>query len=158
MFLIRGYSLIELIIVIALIAVLAAASMSFLGPGQQRYGRDARRQADLQSIASAVELYRTDNGTYPPGSSWASLTTILTGTGYLRNVPTDVTTGRQYAYTSYYFGGAGAGPTPCVAPNRCPGFALCAALERNTTPIPASYPVCGSCGGAVSCSFRVTNP
>jgi general secretion pathway protein G len=64
-----GFTLIELIIVISIIAVLAGAVLSIINPiTLQQRSRDARRKADLEAIRQALELYRAENKQYPAGS------------------------------------------------------------------------------------------
>ena len=158
----KGFTLVELIITVGLVALLSVGVVSLLGRGQQQYGRDARRQADLNSMASALEVYRTDNGSYPGTVGW--IPTMMAG-GYLRVGPTDPAGGgRAYAYSAYYFDTSG-NPQNCnVAPTRCPSFALCAAGEKATggtpTPVSTGFPACGSgsCGTGFNCSYKVTNP
>jgi prepilin-type N-terminal cleavage/methylation domain-containing protein len=68
----KGFTLIELLTVIAIIGIITAASATILNPaGQLAKARDAERKAELQQIRSALELYRSDNGTYPV-SGWVS--------------------------------------------------------------------------------------
>lgn len=60
----RGFTLIELIVVIALVAVLAA----IVAPNLLGKAGDANRKAamvQLEKIASSVELYRLETGRYP---------------------------------------------------------------------------------------------
>lgn len=60
----RGFTLIELIVVIALIAVLAAVvAPNLLGKADQAKRKAARVQVD--KIGTAVELYRLETGRYP---------------------------------------------------------------------------------------------
>lgn len=64
----NGFTLIELLVVIAIIGVLSALLMAnFVGVRQR--ARDAQRKSDLRQIQSALELYRSDNGSYPTYSS-----------------------------------------------------------------------------------------
>ncbi len=61
----RGFTIVELLIVIVVIGILAAITIVAFN-GTQARGRDAGRIAKIKSIAKAIELYNTDNGRYPP--------------------------------------------------------------------------------------------
>jgi len=66
----KGFTLIEMLIVVAIIGILAGAVLVGLGP-VQKGGRDARRLSDLRQVQNGLELYFNKNGTYP--ASGASL-------------------------------------------------------------------------------------
>lgn len=57
-----------MLIVIVIIGILAAALVPRLQDVQAR-ARDTKRKADLRSIDTALQIYQSDNGQYPP-SSW----------------------------------------------------------------------------------------
>lgn len=59
-----GFTLVELLIVIVVIAILAAISVVAYSGIQQR-ARDSQRVQDVKTIAQALELYYMDNGHYP---------------------------------------------------------------------------------------------
>lgn len=104
----RGFTLIEILIVVAIIAVLASAVLVGLGP-VQRGGRDARRISDLRQVQTALELYYNKSGAYPSATTWVDLTTALTGAGIgVAKVPNDPISGRNYLYgtngTGYVLG------------------------------------------------------
>lgn len=60
----RGFTLIELMIAISIVAIISAVGLVSYSKAQQ-LGRDARRKSDLQEIAKALQLYYNDNGRYP---------------------------------------------------------------------------------------------
>lgn len=70
----KGFTLIEILIVVAIIAILASIVLVGLGP-TQALGRDSRRLSDLQEVQNALELYYNANGYYPGGGSPATMAT-----------------------------------------------------------------------------------
>ncbi len=67
----KGFTLIELMVVIALIAVLSSIVISVLS-GAQRDAKDKRRIADIQQLQKALELYHIDHQGYPKESEGAN--------------------------------------------------------------------------------------
>jgi prepilin-type N-terminal cleavage/methylation domain-containing protein len=64
----HAFTLIEMITVIAIIAVLSGMIISLSGLMSTRQNR-AKAQGDLTALISACEAYRTDNGGYPQDSA-----------------------------------------------------------------------------------------
>lgn len=61
----KGFTLIELIVVVTIIAVLTVVGVVSYS-GTNKKARDSRRMADLEKIRIALELYRQGTGsTYP---------------------------------------------------------------------------------------------
>lgn len=61
----RAFTLIELLIVVAILAVLAAIAVPNFLEAQAR-SKVARAAADLRTIATGLEAYAADANTYPP--------------------------------------------------------------------------------------------
>lgn len=99
----RGFTLIEVLIVVFIIGLLASVVLVGLGAFRQR-GRDARRIADLRSTQNGLELYYSKNGLYPASSDWTTLKNELTGAGIgVNNIPNDPSGGS----TAYQYGSDG---------------------------------------------------
>lgn len=66
-----AFTLIEMLIVIVIIGILAAALIPRLQSVQWR-ARDTKRKADITQIHNAILIYSTDNGKYPQSlnASW----------------------------------------------------------------------------------------
>ncbi len=60
----RGFSLIELMVVITIIGILASIVYASLGQGSVKT-RDAKRQSDLRMVETALAAYKRANGRYP---------------------------------------------------------------------------------------------
>lgn len=82
----KGFTLIEMLIVVAIIGILSSLILVGLASFRSR-GRDARRVADVKQVQNALEVYYTKNLKYPAvtgGSAedrWEELTTTVTGGG-----------------------------------------------------------------------------
>ena len=117
----KGFSLIEILVVVTIIGLLTVtAAVTYTAFLKQ--ARDAKRKTDLGQISVALEMYRSNNDTYPTtGFSQLTAPTI-----YIQSVPTDP---KNPTYTYYYLGTASdytlgsyleGGGTTCVA-GQCGG-------------------------------------
>lgn len=91
----KGFTLIELLIVIAIIGILSTVLMvNFIGIRER--ARDAKRKSDLRQIQQALELYKSDVGSYPPQSAIDNTCggPLSNGnTTYMSKIPADPSTG-----------------------------------------------------------------
>jgi type II secretion system protein G len=68
----KGFTLIELLIVVAIIAILAAIAVPNFLEAQVR-SKVSRAQADMRSLATALESYHIDANHYPRDEVWWAL-------------------------------------------------------------------------------------
>lgn len=114
-----GFTIIELLVVVAIIALLTTVGLVTFTQTNKR-ARDGKRKADLEQLRSALVLYRTDNGTYPGAISWSDMTPIQT---YIS--ATTIQDPLSSPHPQYTYSSSG-GNT----------FTVCATLEAST---PSSY-------------------
>lgn len=131
----RGFTLIEVLIVISLIGTLSLLGLN----GFQkisRGGRDALRKTELEKIRSAAEVYKSETNVYPPETSTCM---AYLSESYIKPYPADPMV-PTYTY--------------CYKRLTDLTYDICAHLENGDT---ADY--CGAttaCGA--NCNYAVTNP
>ena len=81
----RGFTLLELLVVMTIIGILAAIAVPALRDSPKR-AREATLRADLFTFRSVIDQYKGDKGEYPPSFD------VLVKDGYLRKIPIDPTT------------------------------------------------------------------
>jgi len=112
----KGFTLVELLVVMAIISILATVIIGGFRSSQMR-GRDAGRKSDLKQIANALEIFYSDYGKYPPASgtqiagcsynpatgigaacAWGSSEFTDGKTVYFKTVPKDMAPSQTYLY------------------------------------------------------------
>lgn len=138
----KGFTIVELLIVIVVIGLLAGLVLNTF-QGAQARARNTERQTDLNALHTHLEVYFNDNGHYPSGgsaticgddgaTSCVLSTTIFDGldaealndpSGTAISVVSSAPTPANGAY--YYF------PTGCTGTGngQCTGYTLYADLE-----------------------------
>lgn len=142
----RGFTIVEILTVLVIVAIVLTI-VAFGARGARSSARDERRRADLASIASSLEKYRSDCGFFPTTSIYNAVPagSSLRGDGstpaclnnniYLSNKPGDLDASKSYSYTS-----------------TGQSFVLCTSLE---TALPGMQTTgCGSCG-STACNYSV---
>jgi general secretion pathway protein G len=106
-----GFTLIEILIVMIIIAFLASLSAGSFQSSQKK-ARDARRKSDLHQITTALEAYYNDVKSYPLSSgsntvlgcnggnecAWGEEFIDDKDTTYMVKLPADPSAGRGYTY------------------------------------------------------------
>lgn len=113
----RGFSLLELLVVISIIGILVSiGTASFTAA--QRTSRDSRRRADVKAMQSAFEQYKADTGAY---AACATMAAYNPGPGALMpgGLPLDPRNSGDYVYNT---------SDACTTSNYC----VCALLEGGT--------------------------
>jgi prepilin-type N-terminal cleavage/methylation domain-containing protein len=159
----RGFTLIELIIVIAILSILATTLIMTLNPTDQfSKALDAKRKLELSQVQKALESYYQDHdGKYPVSDSTYKIDDESLGVidwghawgSYIPVLPKDPGNGKSYAYYSpdgkayYIYASLDRATDPDVCANQSQG---------QCSSIPAGeYP----CGGITNkCNFGVSSP
>lgn len=89
----KGFTLIEVLVVVSIIGLLASVVLVGLGGFRSR-GRDARRVTDLKSLQNGLELYYARTNAYP--NVLGDLVTAGIG---VTKLPKDPAAGADYFYS-----------------------------------------------------------
>ncbi|MEI6280601.1 MAG: prepilin-type N-terminal cleavage/methylation domain-containing protein [bacterium] len=121
----KGFSFIELLVVMLVISIVTIVVLAILEKTRVK-SRDSQRFTELRQLQTAMELYRTDNSSYPTtstlntysidgcrgfdstsgtGSDWGNMDSLgrLVSGGYIKSLPVDpvnlAAKGLCYTYT-----------------------------------------------------------
>ena len=166
-----GFTLVELLVVMAIIGILATVILAGFRSSQRR-SRDAKRKSDLKQISNALEMFYSDYERYPASTAAGDImgcpyvpTTPLTSTAcdwntdtaaseltdgrtiYFQNLPDDLVDGLNYFYETNSTNQA---------------YHLFARLENSEDQGCVEADCSGiagkNCGSGDDCNFAVTSP
>lgn len=162
----NGFTLIEILIVIAILGIIGTVMIGLLNPIDQiRKSNDAKRKVALEQIQRALELYYQDRGQYPPSSSnfkiFVNPTTYNWGsawTPYINVLPADPNPTKTFIYyspaasngqTYYLYANLERGAKD---PQACNGGSACTSITSGG----AGAPTATACGA--TCNYGISSP
>ena len=111
---IKGFTLVEIVVVIGIMAVLSSIIYSSFD-GAKAQSRDQQRLADISTIQLGLELYFNQHGSYP--QQLGELVTNSDNVKYVANIPTPPSRADEdnYKYNYVPLTKSGVGGTRCVS-------------------------------------------
>ena len=143
----KGFTLVELLIAISIIAILTALGFSAY-QAVYKASRDSKRQSDLKFIQSALEQYHADQKYYPfsvtPDTEFSFTNSAGKKFTYMTKVPKDPVPPPDYTYVAFGTANCSAGGNCSVTtPTSCICYCLYTRLENKSSNM-ISDAVCSS--------------
>ena len=168
----KGFTLIEMILVVGILGILAVGAIVALNPvAQFQKGNDVRRKSDLAQVQRALEAFYQDYGSYPIGNGStgylinymdktqtpAVSVTIHWGSAwqpYMNLLPQDPNSNKKYVYYStgqsyYIYASLDRGSSD---PQACNKGTACSSIATNVVTSPCGTSV------AMVCNYGVSSP
>lgn len=168
-----GFTLIELIVVIGIIAILSSMLIAIINPVSQfEKARDAQRKSDLTQIQKELEQYYQDTGHYPSSTNTFQIIGINGGTisfgtsntsnwPYANQLPQDpnvnsrtyvyYSTGQSYwLYASLERGGND--------PQACNSGSACTTMLAGGSGFPTAHDCSPTKAIDITCNYGVSSP
>ena len=99
----KGFTIVEIIVVVGIIAVLVAIAPG-AGYSAKKVGRDNQRITSIQLLQLKLEAYHAQYGNYP-----SSLDGLVNPIAFLSELPKDPLTGQDYHYVQLGLSSASCG-------------------------------------------------
>lgn len=116
----KAFTLLELIVVIAIVGLLIAISVAFLKDAKEK-GKDTAKINSMANVRKALQLYATDKGGFPSSTS-----TLVSG-GYISSIDTNI----------LYVGKDNSGDL-CSTSDLCSSYHLAVPLDNIGNPVLSS--------------------
>lgn len=168
----KGFTLIELIVVIGILSILSAMVLAVVNPFSQfQKARDAQRKSDLSQVQKALEQYYQDTGHYPSSTNNFQIiglnsATIAWGQSnaqnwpYINQLPQDPLSNETYVYYStgqsyWLYTSLERGAKD---PQACNNGNACSSILSGGVGFPTLH-TCSPTGNAnITCNYGVSSP
>ena len=133
----KGFTIVELLIVIVVIAILATLVIVTF-TGIQQKARDSKRETDIDALDSHLEAYYADNGYYPTiaalqDSTWVANNMKGLDPSALKDPKGSSITGNAPATGTYVYSYQATGCSGTAETDQCTAFTLTSELEAGGT-------------------------